>query len=143
MSTEIDAEIVATCEAAATYLGEHGLTKAEFVNYSNQACLSGALAIADVGLAAMRRYPNALRDSLDRCPAIPAVIATIRELHPARVAALEVVARLGNPTATPSTPVWIYKFNDHPDTTQDDVVEVLRETIKRHTADEYRSDGAP
>jgi hypothetical protein len=133
VSIETDAEIVATCEAAATYLAKHGLARGAYAIHTKAACTAGALVIAHSGNVTAAWNSSAIERTLAACPAIPAVIETIRALHPARLAGTSV-----SETDSETDPVWIYKFNDHPDTTQDDVIEVLRETIKRHTPDEYR-----
>lgn len=134
MSTpETDAEIVATCEAAATYLSEHGLARGSYLNAAQQACTTGALIISHSGKGIFHSSV-ALERALGACPAVPAVAQVVRERHPSRLAA---AGAWGRPVSSDAGA--IYAFNDHRDTTWDDVIEVLRETIKRHTPDEYRS----
>ncbi len=133
MSTEIDAEIVATCEAAVTLLTENGWTRNAYMNDSGQACAAGAVLIAHWRRHGRDRNGHiAIRNGLRDCPAIPAVAEVIRERHLDRIP----LPVLGDVLVDQST---IYAFNDHPATTQDEVIEVLQETIKRHTHDEHTS----
>lgn len=124
MSTETSAEIVATCEAALTYLTEQGWTKDVYLDKDGEsACLAGAVVIAAVGKRSLVdqdvRFSGALV-----CPAVRAVAATIAEVFGGRVH-----CDLG-PRYTAAT---VYAFNDHSETTREDVIDVVQKTIKRHT----------
>lgn len=130
MSTEIDAEIVATCEAAATYLGEHGLARSSYFTIKGQACAAGALLLGHYAGKTEHLFDHgSIVRGLRDCPAIPAVADVIRERYPSRLR----VAATGEDERV------IYAFNDNLHTTQDEVIEVLRETIRRHTPDAYTS----
>lgn len=132
MSTEIDAEIVATCEAAVTRLSEHGLGRGSFINTVGQPCTAGALLLS---WGPLDSHDSIMR-ALQGCSAIPAVAAEVCERFPSRVGT-RAVEMLAHDRAIAGG--VIYGFNDHPATTKDDVIYVLQETIKRHTPDAYTS----
>jgi hypothetical protein len=118
------AEIVATCEAAMSYLGEHGRAVKDYLDRRGRACLAGALAIARIGETESLRGPDLL--SALNCPAIPAVAEVICDRY------------WGLPRTSRPSRATLFAVEDRPETTDEDVIEVLRETIKRHTPDAYR-----
>lgn len=147
---EQDQEIVATCEAAVTHLTVDGgwvqgtyLGYGEVITWSEdkrsytvdytkvEACLGGALVLA--GLASKVivnddvRWFNGDGGTVANCPAVPAVAAVIREKHPGVAA-----SKTSSETEDESL---IYAFNDAHDRVVDDVIDVLNETIKRHSSE--------
>lgn len=142
---ETDAEIVATCEAAVTHLTEVGWHQGQYIDWGNEvttwnadkssytvdysgaeACLGGAIVLASTAKVFVDSEIE--WGAIKTCPAIPAVAAVIREKH--------VVEMIHHPNS-PETydEATVYAFNDDEATKVDDVIDVLNETIKRHTSE--------
>lgn len=156
MTEDKSAEIVATCEAAVSHLTEAGWYQGSYtgdgyvttwsadkrsfvVDYTAaEACLGGALALASVG----RTFVDSdieWSEAIHACPAIPAVAAVIREKYPDMDVRWTAPEQDACPCCTDYNETYdeatVYHFNDKVAETDDDVIDVLNETIKRHTSE--------
>lgn len=123
MSNDKDQEIVATCEAAVTRLTDKGRITGKYADDDGRACLAGAIALSQVGRDRWIAIDEVV-DALE-CPAIVAVATTIVERQ-------NDDPWFADPRRAAGT---IVSFNDAPGRTDADVIDVLTETIKRHTSE--------